>query len=579
MNGMIQRRWWAGLLLALGMVAVLGTAEAAEGGQRKKFVLDTTAEGANIKETVTQLPLLLRLHSGNFSFATAKPDGSDLHFLAADGKTPLPHRVENFDAANELANVWVGLPSLAGNSKAGGFLMSWGGDKPAPGDGGKGLHDASQILVFHFSDAEGVKDATPNGLNARLSTAKPVPTGSIGGAAAFDGTSRVEVGAADPLKITAAGGMSFTVWLRPSGADDATLIQLGGPKGFRVALAAGKPSVALGTAAVTAPGALTPGEWQHLAVVVGAGKVSVQVNGSEVAGGALALTDLGGDLLIGEGFRGEMDELGLAGTARSPDYIKALVQSQSPDALLASVAEDEAAGEEISYFAILIGSVTLDGWIVIGLLTVMAVVSVYVMVTKALMLSAAKKANRIFLEIFQSNPTDLLTPGHENIAALANDARFKHSSVYRLYQTGIAETQLRADAQTRAGRPFRLTANGLSAIRSSLDATMLREGQRLNSGIVLLTIAISGGPFLGLLGTVVGVMITFAAIAAAGDVNVNAIAPGIAAALVATVAGLAVAIPALFGYNWLASQIKNVSSDLAVYLDEFVTKTAELHAD
>jgi biopolymer transport protein ExbB len=110
-----------------------------------------------------------------------------------------------------------------------------------------------------------------------------------------------------------------------------------------------------------------------------------------------------------------------------------------------------------------------------------------------------------------------------------------------------------------------------------LDAAMMRETQKLNSGIVLLTISIAGGPFLGLLGTVVGVMITFAAIAAAGDVNVNAIAPGIAAALVATVAGLAVAIPALFGYNWLASQIKNASSDGAVFLDEFITKSAEMH--
>ena len=96
--------------------------------------------------------------------------------------------------------------------------------------------------------------------------------------------------------------------------------------------------------------------------------------------------------------------------------------------------------------------------------------------------------------------------------------------------------------------------------------------------MVFLTIAISGGPFLGLLGTVVGVMITFAAIAAAGDVNVNAIAPGIAAALLATVAGLSVAIPALFGYNWLASQIKNVSADMTVFADEFLTKAAELHS-
>ena len=79
-------------------------------------------------------------------------------------------------------------------------------------------------------------------------------------------------------------------------------------------------------------------------------------------------------------------------------------------------------------------------------------------------------------------------------------------------------------------------------------------------------------------GTVVGVMITFAAIAATGDVNVNAIAPGIAAALAATVAGLAVAIPALFGYNWLASQIKEVVADNRVFIDEFVTKLAERYS-
>ena len=72
-------------------------------------------------------------------------------------------------------------------------------------------------------------------------------------------------------------------------------------------------------------------------------------------------------------------------------------------------------------------------------------------------------------------------------------------------------------------------------------------------------------------------MITFAAIAAQGDVNVNAIAPGIAAALAATVAGLAVAIPALFGYNYLVSQVKNAISDMHIFIDEFITKIAEYY--
>ena len=101
---------------------------------------------------------------------------------------------------------------------------------------------------------------------------------------------------------------------------------------------------------------------------------------------------------------------------------------------------------------------------------------------------------------------------------------------------------------------------------------------KLLSHPVLLTIAISGGPFLGLLGTVVGVMITFAAVAQSGDVNVNAIAPGIAAALAATVAGLAVAIPALFGYNYLLTKIKSASNDMHVFIDEFVTKLAEFYS-
>ncbi|MCX6913746.1 MAG: NADH-quinone oxidoreductase subunit NuoB [Verrucomicrobia bacterium] len=82
--------------------------------------------------------------------------------------------------------------------------------------------------------------------------------------------------------------------------------------------------------------------------------------------------------------------------------------------------------------------------------------------------------------------------------------------------------------------------------------------------------AISGGPFLGLLGTVMGVMITFAVIAATGDVNINSIAPGISGALAATVAGLAVAIPALFAYNYLLTQIKGITADMQVFTDEFL---------
>ena len=72
-------------------------------------------------------------------------------------------------------------------------------------------------------------------------------------------------------------------------------------------------------------------------------------------------------------------------------------------------------------------------------------------------------------------------------------------------------------------------------------------------------------------------MIVFAGIAASGDVNINAIAPGTAAALVATVAGLAVAIPCLFGYNYLNTRIKDIAIDMRVFVDEFVARLAETY--
>ncbi len=129
---------------------------------------------------------------------------------------------------------------------------------------------------------------------------------------------------------------------------------------------------------------------------------------------------------------------------------------------------------------------------------------------------------------------------------------YRLSTLYRLYHHGVQEMTGRIGLKSAGARAVTtLTPQAIAAIRAAMDATLVRMTQKLQSQMVMLTIAISGGPFLGLLGTVVGVMITFAAIAASGDVNVNSIAPGIAAALAATVAGLAVAIPALFGYNWL----------------------------
>jgi biopolymer transport protein ExbB len=555
---------------------LLATA-ADEWAHSRKLAIDTTPTGGDVKEAVSQLPLLVRLHSGNFVFAEAKPDGSDLRFFAADNKTPLKYHLERYDATNELALAWVQMPKLAPNAKTDGVWVHWGKPDAAAADDAKGTYDATQALVLNFSDAAGVKDATSNGNNAKESTAKAVAAGPIGGALAFDGAAKVVLPASNTLKLTPAEGWTFTAWVKPLALEGGTLLSLGDTS---VVLNAGVVGIKSGAASGQANAPLKPGVWQHVAVVYGAGKAMFYVNGAPVGEATLAMTDAAGDATLGLGFRGELDAVGLARTARSAGYVKAMASSEMADSPMLAFAEEEGGGDEqeVSYFKILLGAVTIDGWVVIGFLGILAVMSLWVMITKTRDLARAEKANAIFLDLFQKKSVHLLDPDHSEARALKNMPAITHSTIYQLYTVGLNEIAQRFSSQTEKQQAHNLSSTSLESIRASLDAAIVRSGQRFNKGIVVLTIAIAGGPFLGLLGTVVGVMITFAAIAAAGDVNVNAIAPGIAAALVATVAGLAVAIPALFAYNWFTIRIKNISADTQVFADEFLTKSAELHA-
>jgi biopolymer transport protein ExbB len=273
---------------------------------------------------------------------------------------------------------------------------------------------------------------------------------------------------------------------------------------------------------------------------------------------------------VGDAYQGLVDELEVANTARSAEWVKLAYAAQSADAKLVATKtqttdEAETSSGSNNYFGILFKSLTPDAWVVISILGVMFLIAAGVMVTKAMYVNRTESANRRFLTQFRG-AADILKID-------PTQGGFGDSSLYRLYKAGLVELTKRD-----AGREGRLLSGAsLDAVKAAIDADSVREGYKLNAQMVLLTIAISGGPFLGLLGTVIGVMITFAAIAAAGDVNVNAIAPGIAAALLATVAGLSVAIPSLFGYNYLASRIKTISSDMQIFVDEFITRVAEAY--
>jgi biopolymer transport protein ExbB/TolQ len=97
---------------------------------------------------------------------------------------------------------------------------------------------------------------------------------------------------------------------------------------------------------------------------------------------------------------------------------------------------------------------------------------------------------------------------------------------------------------------------------------------KLESQVSILSTAVTGGPFLGLLGSAWGVMSVFAQMGIYGTVRLGAVAPGISAALLATVVGLLVAVPSLFAYNWLAARIKHQTMEMETFADEFVNAVA-----
>jgi len=123
-----------------------------------------------------------------------------------------------------------------------------------------------------------------------------------------------------------------------------------------------------------------------------------------------------------------------------------------------------------------------------------------------------------------------------------------------------------------AGRKKYVSLKGMEHVKRSLENTVAQESLKLESGLILLAIAVSGAPFLGLLGTVWGVMSTFGHIAQQGSATLAAMAPGVAAALITTVAGLLVAIPSMFGYNWLVHNLRVLTVELDNFAQELVSK-------
>ncbi len=571
---------------------------------RKKITIDTTQSAGNISEPVGGATVLLRLYEANYP-TTAKEDLSDLRFVGSDDKTVYPHHVEKVDSLMGEAFVWVKVPEIQPNAKTTFWLYCGsGGSDATKAEDVKGSYDADAVLVYHFGENGGVPaDATKNGNNAEAAGGKAEGS-CIGSGISFNGSNAINVPTSPSLLWTDNSPLTLSAWVKATTAQDAVFIsRREGGKALVLGTAKGAPYVEIsGQRGVAKNQAVAPGSWMHLAVVSEGAKTTLFVNGEQAAAVPVGLPGLNGPLVIGGDsdpsagkFVGEVDELQIHKVARPVGFVQlaAFGQNGEKAARIVSVGEMEQPKSWFSflktgYFGVIIANLTHDGWAVIIILAIMSVISWYIMFSKIRYLNSLTKGNHVFLDQWRHVASDLtVLDDADEEKSRTLGGRFtkesakalRKSSVYRIYHIGVEEIRHRLSEDRAQGVRRGLAGRSIQAVRASLDGGLVRETQKINKLVVILTICISGGPFLGLLGTVVGVMITFAAVAAAGEVNVNAIAPGIAAALLATVAGLAVAIPALFGYNYILSRVKDAKDDMHVFIDEFVTRMAEFHRE
>ncbi len=207
---------------------------------------------------------------------------------------------------------------------------------------------------------------------------------------------------------------------------------------------------------------------------------------------------------------------------------------------------------------------TLEARVIIAFLVVFSILAWWMMIYKAVQMRRAKKLNYYFNEEFRAQKTVL--------ELFDRKLHVEGCPLYAVYQAGCShlDTRLRGPGGERAKQQVSL--KNMEHVKRAAENVVVQEALKLESGLILLAIAVSGAPFIGLLGTVWGVMSTFAGIAQQGAATMAAMAPGVSAALITTVAGLLVAIPSMFGYNWLVHNLRTFTVELDNFAQELVSR-------
>jgi biopolymer transport protein TolQ len=237
---------------------------------------------------------------------------------------------------------------------------------------------------------------------------------------------------------------------------------------------------------------------------------------------------------------------------------------------------------------------TLEGKITMSALLVLSLFSWTIIITKARQLIMARKWARRFFAAYEAtrDPLDIKRKAET----------FEGAPAYELYIGGAEELEYhlktypvqvkaRADAtsdptlghgQTEAfvrSSSTRISMASFEAVKVVMEERAAAEAMSLENGMIVLSTAVAGGPFIGLLGTVWGVMDTFSGIANAGSASLTAMAPGVAGALICTVIGLLVAIPAMFSYNFMVTTVRAITQELDGFASRYANQIEHRYVD
>jgi biopolymer transport protein TolQ len=237
---------------------------------------------------------------------------------------------------------------------------------------------------------------------------------------------------------------------------------------------------------------------------------------------------------------------------------------------------------------------TPEGKMTMTALLILSLFSWTIIITKARQLIIARKWARKFFDAYEATRDPLEIKRKEEV--------FDGAPAYNLYTSGIEELEyhlktypvqvksrgdLSSDPTMGHGNTdmvvrtstTRISSASFEAVKVVMEEAAAAEAMTLEKGMIVLSTAVAGGPFIGLLGTVWGVMETFAGIANAGSASLTAMAPGVAGALICTVIGLLVAIPAMFSYNFMVTTVRGITQELDGFASRFANQIEHRYVD